>query len=60
MFYCAISLAAFGFVAFVLVFVHAASQASHAEARQVAADVEVPVAEVVTAASHSRMTASKK
>jgi hypothetical protein len=59
MFYCAISLAAFGFVAFVLVFVHPASQASHADPRQAAANVEVPVVEVVTAESHSRVTASK-
>jgi hypothetical protein len=60
MFYCAISLAAFGFVTFVLVFVHhPAPQASHADARQAAANVEVPVAEVVTAESHPRITTSK-
>jgi hypothetical protein len=52
--------AAFGFVAFVLVFVHhPAPQASHADARQAAANVEVPVAEVVTAESHPRITTSK-
>jgi hypothetical protein len=59
MFYFAILLAAFGFVAFVVVFVHPASQASRTDALQAATNVEVPVVEVVTAVSRSRIAASK-
>jgi hypothetical protein len=59
MFNCAMFLAAFGFVAFVLVFVHPGSQASRAGARQVAAGAEVSIAEVATTESRSRLAASK-
>ena len=54
----AISLAAFGFVAFVLSFVHPASQASRAGAQQAAAAAEVPIAKVA-AELRSRLAAPK-
>ena len=59
MFYCAISFAAFGFVAFVLVFVHPASQASRAGAQQAAVAGKVPIAEVAAVELRSRLAASK-
>ncbi len=59
MFNYAISLAAFGFVAFVLVFVHPASQASRADAQQAAAAAELPIAEVAAVELRSRLAASK-
>jgi hypothetical protein len=52
-------LAAFGFVAFVLVFVHPGSQASRAGARQAAAGAEVSIVDVATTESRSRLGASK-
>jgi hypothetical protein len=59
MFNSAMFLAASGFVAFVLVFVHPGSQASRAGARQAAAGAEVSIGEVATTESRSRLAVSK-
>jgi hypothetical protein len=53
------SIAAFAFVAFLLVFVHPASQASRAAARQAAAGGMVVAANVAAAIIRSRVAASK-
>jgi hypothetical protein len=54
-----LSIAAFGFVAFLLVFVHPVSQASRAAARQAAAGGMIVTANVVAAVMRSRLAASK-
>jgi hypothetical protein len=53
------SIAAFGFVAFLLVFVHPASQASRTATRQAAAGGMIVAANVVAAVMRSRLAASK-
>ena len=58
MFIHAMSIAAFGFVAFVLVFVHPASLASHAAAHQMSSGSEVAAAGAV-AGVRPHLAASK-
>jgi len=53
------SIAAFGFVAFLLVFVHPASQASRTAARQAAAGDMIVAASLAAAIMRSRLAASK-
>jgi hypothetical protein len=54
-----LSIAAFGFVAFLLVFVHPASQASRTAARQAAAGGMIVTADVAAAIMRSRLAASE-
>jgi hypothetical protein len=55
----ALAVAAFGFVAFVLLFVHPVSQASRAAAHQVAAAGETATVNAVPADTRPRLAASK-
>jgi hypothetical protein len=59
MFNHAMSIAAFGFVAFVLVFMHPGSRASRAAMQQAAAHGGVVTAKVAAADASSRLAASK-
>jgi hypothetical protein len=54
-----LSVAAFGLVAFVLVFVHPASQASRAAASEMAAASNIATANAVPADMRPRLAASK-
>jgi hypothetical protein len=55
----ALSVAAIGFVVFVLMFVHPASQANRAAAHQMAAAGETAAADAAPAAMRPRLAASK-
>jgi hypothetical protein len=59
MFNYAMSVAAFGFVAFVLVFVHPASQTGRATAQQTGAGGHVATADPAVAGVRSHLAASK-